>query len=232
MPDNAMTSPTDDTVRLIWNELVDSDRMCRYYGYLAHRLRRLDDLLVFATVVGAIIACASVVLRPPLWVALTGLAFAALSFALSTIRKYSAKASRSAEVFRQLGLINIEWELLWNNIWSKDDDELQSAWKKLSERQLAIVERVPNELPLSPSLARKSQSEAHDFWSEFARNCGYPPGAHVPGEYTIRYQPEPRQAKPEPVKGEGLSNNEQPDPTVRSSAGRTPDNPAGGGDVR
>ena len=45
-----MTPPTDETVRLIREEVIDADRLSRYYGYLAQRLRRLGELLGTVTV--------------------------------------------------------------------------------------------------------------------------------------------------------------------------------------
>lgn len=36
---------SDNSVALIWHEMVDTDRMCRYYGYLSRRLHRLGDML-------------------------------------------------------------------------------------------------------------------------------------------------------------------------------------------
>ena len=175
-----MIEPSDETRRLVWDELVDSDRMCRYYGYLTLRFRKLDQLLQFVTVFAAFAGCAGVVLQLK-WIALACLAAAASAGAISTIRNYSDKALRSSEIFRQLGRLNVEWELLWNNVSTKDDDTVLASWKKLSERQFAVVERAPFDLPLSPSLARKSQQEAYDYWSEFARNASSST-ALVPGE--------------------------------------------------
>lgn len=162
-----MIEPTDETQQLVWDELVDCDRMCRYYGYLTHRLRNLEQLLQFVAVFAAFAGLAGVMLKLPS-IALSCLA-AASAVAISTIRNYSEKALRSNEIFRQLGRLNVEWELLWNNVRTNDDDTVLASWKKLSERQFALVERVPLDLPLSPSLARKSQQEAYDYWSEFAR---------------------------------------------------------------
>ena len=176
-----MIEPSDETRRLVWDELVDSDRMCRYYGCLTLRFRKLDQLLQFIAVFAAFSALSGVVLRLQ-WMSLACLAVAASAVAISTIRNYSEKALRSNEIFRQLGRLNVEWELLWNNVRTKDDDTIQASWKKLSERQFAVVERVPFDLPLSPSLARKSQNEAYDYWSEFARTHASSSTALVPGE--------------------------------------------------
>lgn len=179
---NPEAQPTDDTVRLIWNELVESDRMCRYYGYLAHRLKKLDELLRLTTVIAALTGCVAMIADLPIWVAFTALAFAVLSFVLSTARDYSAQALQSTEIFQQLGKIQLEWELLWNNIRTKDDDALLSSWMKLRKRQHAVVERVPGELPLSASLSRKAQSEAYDYYSAISRQDGNPFSSHYPGE--------------------------------------------------
>ena len=169
-PMNQDTQPTDDTVRLIWEGMVGANRLSRYYGYLAHRLKRLGEFLQVAAVVLGVLALSSIFYRLPGWIPFSAANFAVLAFALSTIRGYSAKANRSGEIFRQLERLQSEWELLWNNIWSKNDSELLPAWKQLCERQEAIVERAPVELPLSGSLALRSQNEAHEYWSEFARN--------------------------------------------------------------
>lgn len=189
---------TDETVRLVWEEMVEADRMGRYYGSLAQRLKRLDHLMFYGSVTGALIALMAVVLRLEMWVALTPLNCAALAFALQTFRDYREKADRSAEIFHKLGAIQQEWELLFNNVWEKDDTELLSAWKKLSQQQLAIVERAPFELPLSPSLARRSQREADEYWSEVARSGEIPAGAEAPDQGSVRYQEWPPRMTPAP----------------------------------
>ena len=181
-PLNQDTQPTDDTVRLVWDGMVEADRMCRYYGYLAHRLKRLGELLRVSAVVLGALALTSFLYRLPDWVAFSAASLAAFSLALTSVRGYSAKAERSVEIFRQLHHVQTEWELLWNNIWSKDDNVLLPAWKKLSERQGAIIEHAPVELPLSRSLARRSQREAHEYWSEFARQHASSSSAPVPVE--------------------------------------------------
>ncbi|MDE0166775.1 MAG: hypothetical protein OXH92_21240 [Bryobacterales bacterium] len=177
-----MIEPSGETRRLVWDNLIDSDRMCRYYGYLAHRLKRLNDLLQVSGIVLVVLTISSFLYRLPGWIVFSAVNLAALSFALSSIRGYSAKALRSNEIFRQLGRLNVEWELLWNNVSTKDDDTVLESWKKLSERQLALIERAPFDLPLSASLARKSQQEAYEYWSEFARTHQSSSTAVVPGE--------------------------------------------------
>ena len=191
-PVNPESQPSDETVRMVWEGMVEADRLSRYYGYLAHRLKRLSELLPVAAIVLGVLMLSSIFYRLPGWIAFSAANFAALAFALSMLRGYSAKADRSVEIFQQLNRLQSEWELLWNNVWSKNDDDLLSAWEKLCERQENIVERAPVELPLSRSLTRRSPNEAHEYWSAFARNCGYPLATDTPGQWIIKYQNFPR----------------------------------------
>ena len=121
-----MIEPSDETQRLVWDELVDSDRMCRYYGYLTLRFRKLDQLLQFIAVLAVLSGLSGFPLRLP-WITFACLAVAASAFAISTMRNYSDKALRSNEIFSQLGRLNVEWELLWSNVRTKDDDTIQAS---------------------------------------------------------------------------------------------------------
>ena len=56
---------TDEPVELIRQELVETDRMCRYYGYLAQRLVRLGELLQFGLVAAPLAAIAALLSAPP-----------------------------------------------------------------------------------------------------------------------------------------------------------------------
>ena len=160
---------TDETVRLVWDELVETDRMCRYYGYLSQRLDRLGDLLQIGSVSAASGAFVSLLSHFPDWVSATAAAIAILAGTVVILRRYPQKAARSAEMYRLLGRLQLESEHLWHGVWTKDDDELRSALKALNERQCSIVERAPQELPLSRSLARRSQREADRYWMDYAQ---------------------------------------------------------------
>ena len=118
---------TDESVQLVWG-----------------------DLLQIGSVGAASGAFAALLSRFPEWVP----AAAASAGLLVIIRRYPAKAARSDEICRRLGEVHLEWEHLWNGVWTKDDAELVSAWKALSERQAAIVERVP------PSCRSRARSPA------------------------------------------------------------------------
>ena len=156
---------SDETAQLIWEGLLDTDGMCRYYGYMAGRLERLGALLQIGAVGFASGAFLTLLSHFPQWVPSAAIAFSALSGALLAFRKYPEKAARSAEIYRELSRQTIEWERLWAGVYSREDAEVVATWEELAKRQSAIVERAPLEVPLSRSLARRSERESDRFWS-------------------------------------------------------------------
>ena len=157
---------SDETAQLIWEGLLDTDGMCRYYGYLAGRLERIGSLLQIGAVGFASGAFLTLLSHFPEWVPSAATAVAAIAGALVAFRRYPEKAARSAEIYRELGREMVEWERLWAGVYAREDAELLAAWEDLVKRQTAIVERAPFEIPLSRSLARRSERESDRFWAE------------------------------------------------------------------
>ena len=156
----------DDTVGLIWEELVETDRMCRYYAYLAQRLDRQGALLQVGSVGAASGAFVSLMSHLPEWAAAAAAAAAAVAGAMVIVHRYPEKAARSAELFRKLGREQIAWERLWGEVEEREEAELREEWEALSRRLTAIIERAPLELPLVRSLARRSEREGNKYWTE------------------------------------------------------------------
>ena len=155
-----MVKATDGTVRLIWEGVVESDRMCRYYGYLAVRLNRLGSLLLFAAVAASSSAVLSHLSHCPEWLAVAASTAAASAGVCLAIQKYPEKVARSAGIRRALSRQSLKWQHLWADVCDRDNAELKAAWRDLTRRQAAVVEHVPLELPLSQSLARRSRRAA------------------------------------------------------------------------
>ena len=158
--------PTDDTVRLIWEEVVDSDGMCRYYGYLSQRLSRVGQVLAIGTVGAASVSVLTLLSPFPEWVPAAAAAAAALASLALVIGRYQDKAALSADIRRKLGEVGTAWEELWSDVYARDDAELRAEWRTLVQRQGTIIERAPLELPLSNPLARRNERAADRFWTE------------------------------------------------------------------
>ena len=157
---------TDDTVRLIWEEVLESDRMCRYYGYLAVRMSLVSNALLVGVVAGSSGAAFSVLSQWPEWITLTANSAAALAGIWLAIQRYPEKAAQSANIRRDIGRLCLAWQDLWADVYDRDNTELKAAWRDLTRRQAVVVERAPSQLPLSQTLARRSRREADRFWTE------------------------------------------------------------------
>ena len=165
-----MTPPTDETVRLIREGVIDADRMCRYYGYLAHRLRRLGELLGIVTVCCSLGALFTILSPLPKWVPLTALGITMGASIVTAVMRFQQKAAYSGELYRQIGQLSTEWLDLWADVYKLDDAELREGWRNLLRRQQTVLERGPVELPLSNGLALRSKREADEYWA--ARSKG------------------------------------------------------------
>ncbi len=158
--------PTDDTVRLIWEGTIGADRMCRYYGYLSTRLTRLGEMVAIGTVSFSGGAVLAVLNHLPGWISLVALAVGAVAGVAMVVGRFQEKAARSADLYRQISRLSRDWRDLWAGVYERDEAELREAWRRLSQRQEAILERAPAEVPLWAGLALRSQREADEYWTQ------------------------------------------------------------------
>ena len=96
---------------------------------------------------------------------LTALGIVIGSVIVMSVMRFEHKAVYSGELYRQIGRLSADWQYLWADQEKHDDAELRDAWRNLSQRQQAIVERAPVELPLSNGLLRRSRREADEYSS-------------------------------------------------------------------
>lgn len=180
-----MTQPADETVRLICKGVIDAERLSRYYGYLAHRLRRLSELLSITIVIASMAGVFTIMSPLPRWVPLLMLGIAAASSMVKAVEMYEEKAAYSGELYRQMGRLSIDWQHLWVDVDQRDEKELREAWRNLSRRQRTTLLLAPGELPLSNKLMLRSRREAEQQSLRLPRTRGDEPLPACP------YGPEP-----------------------------------------
>ena len=161
---NPAAQPTEETVRLIREGVIDADRLSRYYGYLSHRLSQLGELLSICIVICSLGALFAILSPLPPWVPLTALGISMVANIVAAVKRYPEKAAYSGELYRQMERLSTDWLDLWSDVYEQyDDAELRNAWRNLSRRQETVLERAPVELPLSNGLALRSRSEAEQY---------------------------------------------------------------------
>ena len=150
-------------VELIKNQVHESERQTRHYGYLGRHLKRINDALQFIGVIASCLAFFTFLGRLEA-ITLALLGSAAFTLTLSTLRDYASRSQKSSHVSIEFAQIHFDWIELWNKT---DDTEYDSftEFKRLYARQLAIQELIPLDLTLSPWLARRAQNIHHDYWT-------------------------------------------------------------------
>ena len=159
-----MAQPSDETVRLIRQGMIDTDQQCRYYRYLAQRLRRLGEILGIVTVSGSLAALFTIVSPLPRWAPLTALGITMAATTSASVLRYQHKAARCAQLHRQLTPLVTEWQDLFSGIDERDDAELRNSCRNLSQQQTALL-NSPDELPQSNSLMLRCRREAGEYWA-------------------------------------------------------------------
>ena len=156
--------PNSEGVRLVWHGLLDSDRLHRYYGYLADKYSTQETRLSWICVglsSGAVVAVLS---DHPVWAATLAAVIALLNGWL-IIAKLSKRALSSASRQQRFGELQLEWEKLWSELSAMEDDAVRQCWKELSDRANAITEYSSVELSLDQRLRRRSEEEAYSVRS-------------------------------------------------------------------
>ena len=160
-----MTQSTDDTVRLIRQGMIDSEQQCRYYRYLAQRLRRRGEFLSIVIVSGSLGALFTILSPLPRWAPLSILGIVIGSVLVAAGMQFEKKTVFSGDLYRHMQKLSSEWSELYSDAGRRKDEELREAWRSLSERQRSALLYSPLELPQLYRLMRRCRNEAVEYLS-------------------------------------------------------------------
>lgn len=152
---------TRDNLRsLVWEALLNSDSMCRYYGYLASRLERRERQLsvLVAVLASGTLAVLLYRLRLPFLPEILALLTTVFSVYF-TVQKHSKGAMLSASIRTKLARIQTEYELLWDQFDGLEVSEISERWRHLQDREADIVEIASVEFVPDMKLAERCHDE-------------------------------------------------------------------------
>ena len=166
--------------QLIKNQVLESERQVREYGYLARHLKRISDTLQFVGVIASCLAFFTFLGKLEA-ITLALLGSAAFTLTLSSLRDYASRSQKSSHVSMEFAQLHFDWIELWNK---SDDAEYDSftEFKRLYARQLAIQELIPLDLTLSPWLARRAQNLPLDYWTPALQPAASSPSGGDPAQ--------------------------------------------------
>lgn len=146
----------------VWNGILDTDRLIRYYGALADKYARFHRWISFGIISlsgGAVATLLSAVAE--LMPVNVGAAISALFFlvvaslgAIALVWDFSAKAATARSFRVQYGYLAVEWEVLWY------DGPIPEKIDDLKMRYERIVGN--DDLPLDRKLHDRAESDAYE----------------------------------------------------------------------
>ena len=156
----------------IWDQMVETDRMARYYGYLAGKLSRREKWSsVVTTVLGVMSAYSianSVTGDGWIWAAI---AFSTLTVAASVVPlvfRYGGAISSAAYCQTRLDSLSTKCKGLWLVRDTLDTDEAMRTWRSLAREQSEIT-AFQSAKPLDRKLSESAKKETNAYWKSEAK---------------------------------------------------------------
>ena len=156
----------------IWDRMVETDRVARYYGRLAGKLARREKWASIATTTLSVVSAYSVANAMAsnggwLWAAI---GFSTLTVAASVfplVFRYGGMVSSASYCQVRLGLLSTKCKELWLVRDSIDSDQALRRWRALEMEQSEIT-AFQSAKPLDRKLARATERESTEYWKNEA----------------------------------------------------------------
>jgi len=145
----------------VWEGMVETDRLHRYYGRLAGKLARKDRWMTVAALVLAILT-AILANSGHGWTFIVALA-TAVAASLPLIYRLGDRITEAAYCGRQLSDLSVRWRELWNHVDSLPKDVVAAQWRELAaavNEVTALKERVPED----KKLLGATEEESYAYW--------------------------------------------------------------------
>ena len=157
----------------VWDQMVDTDRLARYYGRLAGKLARREKWAAIATTTFSVVSAYSVANSTAgdegwLWAAI---GFSTLTVAASVfplVFRYGGVISSASYCQVRLGLLSSKCKELWLRRDSIDSDQALDMWHAL-ERERSEITAFQSAKPLDQKLAKATEKESNAFWDAEAK---------------------------------------------------------------
>ena len=148
----------------VWNGMVQSDRLTRYYRMLAAQLSARDRYVGWAFTAAASV-CAGASFLGESWALNAAVLLAILGMG-PLGRPSTRRIVNALHCAQQLGKVHTEWKELWREV---DDggDVPSSAIRSLSDQENDITAQCAQDWA-NDRIYDKSEKESYEFWAKSA----------------------------------------------------------------
>ena len=137
----------------VWIDITDTERVVRYYGMLADKLRRRHQMVTVILALSASGAAVPLIARLPEWIAACMFLVVAGIAIWSFLADYSAKATAAGLFCDQYRHLSAEWRRLWYE--GATQAEIDALWEQYNRIASGY------DLPVDHALNEKAQYEAY-----------------------------------------------------------------------
>ncbi len=166
----------------VWNDMVHTDGLVRYYGELAGKLARRERAMAVATAVFATVGLVvSLVGVGTLWISVA-IGLAVVSSILPLVYRVSGIVNSATYCQKRLGDLLVEWRDLWQQVDQLPRDELRERWQRLARKKNDLTSLMSSG-KIDERLRDSTEEQADAYWESH-------------GEQQVERQNDPRYALP------------------------------------
>ena len=152
----------------VWNDMVDTDRLARYYGELAGKLARKEQWMTVITTVMAMISLVTAASPAGSWTASVAscprsVALTVASSVLPLVYRVSGVVTAAAYRQQRLSDLLIEWKALWQEIDDLPPDQVREQWQRMARELNEITARMSRR-GKDDKLLESTMEQAYDYW--------------------------------------------------------------------
>ena len=153
----------------VWNDMIHTDGLVRYYGELAGKLARRQQVMAIVTSVLAMVSLVVSLLGVGTgWTSLSiGLAVTASFFPL--IYRVSGKVTTATYCQKRLGDLMGEWRALWQEVDTLPVNEVRDRWQRLDQRMNEITSLMSSG-KMDEKLRDSTEKETDSCWETHRNN--------------------------------------------------------------
>ncbi len=159
---------SEHTRNAVWQDMIDINRLVRYYHALADRYQRKRNILrlvLFAAATGSVTAFFE--LLPEIVYPISS-GIIPLCIALDFAQDYSTKTAVLRSVTHDCQSLEIEWQTLWNRQAQLNDNEIIQQNTQLSQRLNMIAEKTDSiGIRENTALNEKCTDDAYQIMSDY-----------------------------------------------------------------
>ena len=158
----------------VWGSMVDSDRLCRYYGRLAGKLGKREKRSAQIAFALALVTLAlTTVSLPSDWILATSAALTAAAAFIPVIDRAGGRLAMASYREKALGDQHREFVALWQQLDNPDvkPEVIQEEWREL-ETQMNVLTAIESAEPEDLKLSKATEKETYEYWHQIAERRG------------------------------------------------------------